>query len=166
MGRTGPLFAFEDEGARPDILTLGKGLGGGLPISALLATEAAACFQDGDHGSTFGGNALCSAAALSVLSVLASPDGRAEREGSAQYLARALSRVAKSFGGSLRGRGHLLGIVLPSDSAVSIRNRAFELGLLINPARPNVLRLMPALNVTNDAIDEMAALLTRAGRDS
>jgi acetylornithine/N-succinyldiaminopimelate aminotransferase len=85
IGRTGPLFGFEHESARPDILTLGKGLGGGLPIAALLATRDAACFQLGDHGSTFGGNAVCCAAALAVLEVLTDPEETKHREASSRY---------------------------------------------------------------------------------
>jgi acetylornithine/N-succinyldiaminopimelate aminotransferase len=161
LGRTGPLFAFEDEGIRPDLVTLGKGLGGGLPISALLATRAAACFQDGDHGSTFGGNALCCAAALSVLDVLAGASGRAPRQQSSRALEQALSGLAREFGATLRGRGHLFGLLLPSDSAAEIQERAFAAGLLVNAPRPNVLRFMPQLLVSAEEIDEMSITLRR-----
>jgi acetylornithine/N-succinyldiaminopimelate aminotransferase len=159
LGRTGPLFACEDEGVRPDVLTLGKGLGGGMPISAVLATNAAACFRDGDHGSTFGGNALCCAAALAVLDVLAGASGRAQRERSSRALERALSGLAQEFGATLRGRGHLFGLVLPSDDAPRIQEQAFESGLLVNAPRPNVLRFMPSLLVTAEEIEQMVVLL-------
>jgi acetylornithine/N-succinyldiaminopimelate aminotransferase len=159
IGRTGPLFAFEDESVRPDVVTLGKGLGGGLPISAVLATQAAACFRDGDHGSTFGGNALCSAAALGVLAELASPEARARRQQSSRILEGALRELARAFGGTLRGRGHLFGLVLPSDEASRIQERAFERGLLLNAPRPNVLRFMPQLLVSEAEVAEMSGIL-------
>jgi acetylornithine/N-succinyldiaminopimelate aminotransferase len=159
LGRTGPLFAFEDAGARPDILTLAKGLGGGVPISALLATREAACFDEGDHGSTFGGNALCCAVALAVLGELTSSSGRAERQASSKYLKQTLERAALTLGAELRGRGHLFGLVLPNEDAPLLRDRSFEQGLLVNAARPNVLRFMPALCVSQTEIDEMAEIL-------
>jgi acetylornithine/N-succinyldiaminopimelate aminotransferase len=161
LGRTGPLFAFQDEAVRPDLVTLGKGLGGGLPISALLATHAAACFQDGDHGSTFGGNAVCCAAALSVLDLLAEEEGRARREHSSRALERALLVLAEEFGGNLRGRGHLFGLVLASESAARLQEQAFEQGLLVNAPRPNVLRFMPSLLVSAEEIAEMSDILRR-----
>lgn len=163
IGRTGPLFAFQHDAIRPDLVTLGKGLGGGLPISALLAARHACAFRDGDHGSTFGGNAVCAAAAHAVLNELTRLGVEAERSDRARYLERALQSLAHRFDARLRGRGHLWGMVLPVDAAVTIRNHAFEQGLLVNAARPNVLRFMPALNVTEDEIDQMAALLARVG---
>jgi acetylornithine/N-succinyldiaminopimelate aminotransferase len=162
IGRTGPLFAFEHDGVRPDILTLGKGLGGGLPISALLASSEAACFELGDHGSTFGGNAVCSAAALAVLDALTAPEARRTREQSSLRLERALTVVARKIHGTVRGRGHLFAIVLPTDRAEAIRDRAFERGLLLNAARPNVLRFMPSLVVTEAEIEAMTEILLAA----
>lgn len=162
VGRTGPLFAFQDEGVRPDLVTLGKGLGGGLPISALLATRAVSCFSDGDHGSTFGGNAVCAAAALGVLDLLATEEGRARREQASRALEQALSGLAHEFGASLRGRGHLFGLVLATEIAVEMQARAFELGLLVNAPRANVLRFMPSLLVSSEEIDEMSDILRRA----
>ncbi len=155
LARTGPLFAFQAAGIRPDIVTLGKGLGGGVPISALLAKTDVACFEDGDHGSTFGGNALCCAAALAVLTELTCDSGRARREASARYLGETLHGVAAAFSGRLRGRGHLFGLVLPEERAVALRDACFERGLLINAARPNVLRFMPSLFVSPEEVDEM-----------
>jgi len=165
LARTGPLFAFQDAAVRPDILTLGKGLGAGVPISALLATREAACFEEGDHGSTFGGNPLCCAVALAVLGELTSPAGCAEREASARHLKAALERVALTLGAELRGRGHLFGLVLPNEDACVLRDRAFEaneVGLLVNAARPNVLRLMPSLCVSAAEIQEMSEILLAA----
>ncbi len=162
MARTGPLFAHEAEGIRPDIMTLGKGLGGGMPISAMLAREQVACFTHGDHGSTFGGHPVCSAAALAVVDTLVDPDHVRLRRQSAERLEAALRDAAAVLGAGLRGRGHLWALLLPSDDAQAIRERAFELGLLLNAPRPHVLRFMPALDVGADEIDAMKTLLLEA----
>jgi len=164
LGRTGPLFAFECERARPDILTLGKGLGGGLPISAMLSLEAVACFAPGDHGGTFSGNALMCAGALAVLSELLDAKHAQQRQASAACLERELRGVAAVSGAQLRGRGHLWGLVLPEPRAVEVRDCAYALGLLVNAARPDVLRFMPALDVSEDEIHEMGRLLRLALR--
>lgn len=162
MARTGPLFAHRQEGVLADIMTLGKGLGGGIPVSAMLAREEVACFDPGDHGGTFSGLALTCAGALAVLQTLTSPEHTAQREASAAYLEEALRRLSAKHALGLRGAGHLWGLLLPEERAASVRERAFALGLLVNAARPNVIRLMPALDVGQAEIDEMAELLTRA----
>lgn len=162
MARTGPLFAFQDAAIRPDIMTLGKGLGGGLPISALLASEQAACFDAGDHGGTFAGHTLLSAGALAVVELLLSEAHAQVRAESARLLERVLRNLADEYGLGLRGRGHLFGLVLPSERAEAVRDRAFELGLLVNAARPNVLRLMPALDVSASEVTELDGLLRAA----
>jgi acetylornithine/N-succinyldiaminopimelate aminotransferase len=159
LARTGPLFACQAEGVLPDIMTLGKGLGGGLPISALLAREAVACFEVGDHGSTFTGNSLMCAGALAVLEVIDSVEHARVRRDSAAHLELALRALASESGAQLRGRGHLWALVLAKPDAVSLRDQAFDHGLLINAARPHVLRFMPALDVTKEHVDEMAAVL-------
>jgi acetylornithine/N-succinyldiaminopimelate aminotransferase len=162
MGRTGPLFAHQSERALPDIMTLGKGLGGGLPISAMLAREHVACFELGDHGGTFSGHALLSAGALALIELLASERHTELRVRSSRALEAALSPIAQTHGAALRGRGHLWALVLPADDAERVRDRAFALGLLVNAARPNVVRLMPALDVGEREIGEFAALLDAA----
>jgi acetylornithine/N-succinyldiaminopimelate aminotransferase len=159
LARTGPLFAFQAAGITPDIVTLGKGLGGGLPISALLAKREVACFEHGDHGSTFGGNAVTSRAALAVLDELERPEAAAARAACSSELETALQGLAREVGATVRGRGHLFGVVLPFDGAAQLRDRAFEAGLLINAARPNVLRFMPALNVSPAEVAEMRQIL-------
>jgi acetylornithine/N-succinyldiaminopimelate aminotransferase len=160
LARTGPLFACQAEGVLPDIMTLGKGLGGGLPISALLAREAVACFEIGDHGSTFTGNSLMCAGALAVLEVIDSDAHARVRQDSAAALERTLRALAREHGAQLRGRGHLWALVLPEPHAVKVRDQAFERGLLINAARPHVLRFMPALDVASDHIAELAHILS------
>jgi acetylornithine/N-succinyldiaminopimelate aminotransferase len=159
LARTGPLFACQADGVLPDIMTLGKGLGGGLPVSALLAREDVACFELGDHGSTFTGNALLCAGALAVLGVLDSAEHAAKRRESSLYLEETLRVLALELGAELRGRGHLWALVLPRPDAVSVRERAFERGLLVNAARPHVLRFMPALDVEREHVDEMAEIV-------
>ena len=162
IARTGPLFAHQHERVLPDILTLGKGLGGGLPISATLARAEVACFEHGDHGGTFFGHALLSAAALAVLTLLVTPEHTALREQSARALSGGLRDLASTHGLLLRGRGHLWALVLPSARANAVRDRAFARGLLVNAPRPNVLRLMPALDVSAEEIGRMHALLDQA----
>ncbi|MET0287510.1 MAG: aminotransferase class III-fold pyridoxal phosphate-dependent enzyme [Polyangiales bacterium] len=156
MGRTGPLFAFQAEGIRPDLMTLGKGLGGGLPVSAVLARREVACFARGDHGGTFAAHSWLSAGALAVVRTLLTVD----RTRGAQALQRALSTIAERHGLRLRGRGHLWGLVLPRPQAEAIRAACFTRGLLVNAARPDVLRLMPALDVGGPEIEAMASILT------
>lgn len=162
MGRTGPLFAHQADGIRPDILTVGKGLGGGLPISALLARAEIECFELGDHGGTFAGHALLSAGALAVVEELASERHGRIRKASAHMLERALLALAERHGLTLRGRGHLWGLVLPEARAEQVCASAFERGLLVNAARPNVLRLMPALDVAERELEELQELLSAA----
>ncbi|MET0341699.1 MAG: aminotransferase class III-fold pyridoxal phosphate-dependent enzyme [Polyangiales bacterium] len=162
MARTGALFAHQHDAMRPDILTLGKGLGGGLPISAMLASAHAACFVPGDHGGTFAAHALLSAAALAIVELLVTPAHAAVREASARKLAAALGTLAARHGLTLRGRGHLWALALPTPRAEAVRDAAFARGLLVNAARPHVLRLMPALDVGADEIAEMATRLDAA----
>ncbi|HEY6876826.1 MAG TPA: aminotransferase class III-fold pyridoxal phosphate-dependent enzyme [Polyangiales bacterium] len=158
MGRTGPMFAFMDEGIQPDIVTVGKGLGGGLPVSAVLARREVACFAPGDHGGTFAAHAFLCAGALAVVRTLLALD----RAASALALERVLRELAERHGLTLRGRGHLWGLVLPTPRAEAVRDRCFERGLLINAARPNVLRLMPALDVGAEPLRALAEILETA----
>lgn len=161
MGRTGSLFAYQQEGARPDILTLGKGLGGGVPISAVLANSRASCFAPGDQGGTYNGNPLMVAVASSVFDVVSNEAFLTNVRASGHYLERRLQGICEVHGFAMRGRGLLRALLLPHDDAESIVRRCFASGLLVNAPRPNVLRLMPSLRVTNSEIDEMADLLER-----
>ncbi len=161
IGRTGTMFAFEQAGISPDILTLAKGLGGGVPIGALLATErVAASFTPGSHGSTFGGNPLSCAAANCVLEVIERDDLLANvRQRSAQ-LVTALQRLAAHGKGVIvRGQGLLLGLDCGQPVAEVI-DACRQHGLLLLPAGPNVLRLLPPLTITSQEIDQAIAILT------
>jgi acetylornithine/N-succinyldiaminopimelate aminotransferase len=160
MARTGPLFAHSAAGVRPDIMTLGKGLGGGLPLSALLCGSEVACFEAGDHGGTFAGHSLLCAVGNAVLSALSDPGQAAQRERVMRELEQGLRSLAAQHRLLLRGCGFLWAFVLDAGEAPRLRDRAFDHGLLINAARPNVLRLMPALNVESAEIARMFEILS------
>jgi acetylornithine/N-succinyldiaminopimelate aminotransferase len=168
MGRTGTLFHYEQAGIDPDIMTLGKGIGGGVPLAALLATEAASCFQHGDQGGTFNGNPLMCAVGLAVLSAVGSPDFLKSVAEAGLFLTGELQRISARHGlGEVRGRGLLLALDLKRPISASIVAQAMEDGLLINAPQPDALRFIPALNITRDEIAEMIAkldaILTRMG---
>jgi acetylornithine/N-succinyldiaminopimelate aminotransferase len=168
MGRTGTLFHYQQAGIEPDIMTLGKGIGGGVPLAALLATEAASCFQHGDQGGTFNGNPLMCAVGLAVLSAVGSPDFLKSVAEAGLFLTGELQRISARHGlGDVRGRGLLLALDLKRPISASIVAQAMEDGLLINAPQPDALRFIPALNITRDEIAEMIAkldaILTRMG---
>jgi len=168
MGRTGKLFHYEHAGIEPDIMTLGKGIGGGVPLAALLATKSASCFEHGDQGGTFNGNPLMCAAGLAVLQQVADPDFLKSVVDTGLYLESELQRMSARHGlGEVRGRGLLLALDLKHPIAASIVAQAFEDGVLLNAPRPDTLRFMPALNVTRDEIagmiDCLDAILTKVG---
>jgi acetylornithine/N-succinyldiaminopimelate aminotransferase len=156
MGRTGKLFHYEHAGIEPDIMTLGKGIGGGVPLAALLATEHAACFEHGDQGGTFNGNPLMCAAGLAVLEQIAAPAFLKSAADTGLFLESELQRLSARHGlGEVRGRGLLLALDLKLPIGASIIAQAFEAGILLNSPQPDALRFMPALNVTRDEISEM-----------
>ncbi|HEU4319491.1 MAG TPA: acetylornithine transaminase [Acidimicrobiia bacterium] len=160
MGRTGRLFAFEHSGVRPDILTLGKGLGGGVPIAAMLATREVSCFEYGDQGGTFNGNPLMTAAGLAVLRELTREGFLESVVAKGYYLTRGLEALSQRHGyGSVRGQGLLLALDLEQPIGSEIVTEALGRGLLLNSPRPDSLRFMPALTVTESEIDEMLEIL-------
>ena len=168
MGRTGKLFHYEHAGIEPDIMTLGKGIGGGVPLAALLATDAASCFEHGDQGGTFNGNPLMCAAGLAVLERVAAPEFLKSVADAGLFLASELQRISARHGlGEVRGRGLLLALDLKHPIGASIVAQALADGVLLNSAQPDALRFMPALNVTREEITEMIegldAILTRMG---
>ena len=168
MGRTGKLFHYEHAEIEPDIMTLGKGIGGGVPLAALLATEQASCFEHGDQGGTFNGNPLMCAAGLAVLETVANPEFLKSAADAGLFLESELQRLSARHGlGDIRGRGLLLALDLKLPIGASIVAQAFAEGLLLNSPQPDALRFMPALNVTRAEISEMIecldAILTKAG---
>lgn len=163
MGRTGPLFAHQREGIRPDILTLGKGLGGGVPLAALLGREAVCCFEPGDQGGTYNGNPLVTAVGLAVVGALTRPGFLEAAQEVGRYLAERLAAIARRFSGcSLRGRGLLLALQLPAPVARNVAATCFERGLLLNAPGPALLRFMPALTLERAEVEAMSAILEPA----
>ncbi len=158
LGRTGTFFAYEQLGIEPDLVTLAKGLGNGLPIGALLVREGVAeAIGPGDHGSTFGGNPVACAAACAVVEAI---DGALLENVTARgaQLAAGLARLAGVR--EVRGRGLLLAAVLDRDAG-EVVDEARELGLLVLTAGPDVLRLLPPLVVTEAEVDEALEVLAR-----
>jgi acetylornithine/N-succinyldiaminopimelate aminotransferase len=168
MGRTGTLFHYEHAGIEPDIMTLGKGIGGGVPLGALLATQAASCFEHGDQGGTFNGNPLMCAAGLAVLQHVAQPNFLKSVADTGLHLASELQRLSARHGlGDVRGAGLLLALDLKHPIGASIVAQALEDGVLLNSPQPDALRFMPALNVSKAEIAEMIhcldEVLTKTG---
>ncbi|BBX44667.1 acetylornithine transaminase [Mycobacterium cookii] len=160
MGRTGTFFAHQHDGITPDVVTMAKGLGGGLPIGACLAVgPAAELLTPGLHGSTFGGNPICAAAALAVLRVIAADD-LVRRAG---VLGKTLSQSIKALHHPLvdhvRGRGLLLGVVLTAPVATDVEAAARAAGFLVNTPAPDVIRLAPPLIITERQIDSFVTAL-------
>lgn len=163
MGRCGSLFAYEQAGITPDIMTLGKGLGGGVPLAALLARESVCCFGPGDQGGTFNGNPLMTAVGLAVLETLLEPGFLEGVRSKAEMLSQGLDSLAKRHAlVGERGVGLLRALILPDERAPKIvemaRARNPE-GLLLNAPRLNLLRFMPALNVSDEETGQMLSML-------
>ena len=167
VGRTGKLWAYEHAAIAPDIMTLGKMLGGGVPLGALVATEAASCFEHGDQGGTFNGNPLMTAVGCAVMDAVRAPGFLQEVVKNGAYLMDQLSRLASRYElGEVRGRGLLVAVDLKWDVASSVTEVAREGGLLLNAPRSGVLRLMPALNVSQEDINTMLEILDHAVRST
>jgi predicted acetylornithine/succinylornithine family transaminase len=163
-GRTGTLWAHEHSGIRPDIMTVGKGLGGGVPIAAFLANERAACFGPGDHGSTYGGNPLCSTVATAVLRFIIKEDviGNAECVGR-YFRARLLALQEKwDMVKEVRGRGLLLAIEFTKPVALGMARVCRDQGLLVNPLPPQTIRFIPPLIITTKDVDQAMVILESA----
>ncbi|AFJ35899.1 MULTISPECIES: acetylornithine transaminase [Mycobacterium] len=160
MGRTGTFFAHQHDGITPDVVTLAKGLGGGLPIGACLAVgRAAELMTPGLHGSTFGGNPVCTAAALAVLRVLASDNLVRHAEVVGKSLRHGIEGLGHPLVDHVRGRGLLCGVVLTAARAKDAEAAAREAGFLVNAAAPDVIRLAPPLIITEGQLDGFIAAL-------
>jgi len=163
IGRTGDWFAFEATGIRPDLVTLAKPLGGGLPLGAvLLAERVAKTIKPGDHGTTFGGNPVAVAAGLAVLDRLASPGFLEGVREVATHLQSGLAALCRPEGPFLevRGRGMLIGVAMSTDPGAAIA-AAREAGLIVYRAGSDVLRLLPPLVLTREQADEALAILAK-----
>jgi len=164
MGRTGELFAYQLSEIIPDIMTLGKGIGGGVPLAALLCREEIACFEAGDQGGTYNGNPLMTAVGVAVIDALLAPGFLQSVRDKGAYLSAALKKLSAKHGlGEERGEGLLRALNLGADIGPQLVDLARDMGpvgLLLNSPRPNLLRFMPALNVSTEEIDQMIAMLS------
>lgn len=163
-GRTGTLWSHEQFDVKPDIMTLGKGLGGGVPIGAILVNERAACFGPGDHGSTFGGNPLCTAVAAAVFRYILEEDlsGNAARMGS--YFRERLFDLQGKYEAvrEVRGRGLLVALEFYAPIALPFVQACRELGLLTNPLPPHTIRFMPPLTIGPHDVDRAIEIVEAA----
>lgn len=160
MGRTGTFFAHQHDGITPDVVTLAKGLGGGLPIGACLAVGPAAdLMTPGLHGSTFGGNPVCAAAALAVLRVLAEENLVRHAEVLGKSLRHGIEALAHPLVDHVRGRGLLCGVALTAPRAKDAEAAARRAGFLVNAAAPDVIRLAPPLILNEAQVDGFVAAL-------
>lgn len=160
MGRTGQWFGFEHEGITPDVITLAKGLGGGLPIGAMIALgRTSRFFQPGDHGSTFGGNPVACASALAVIEVI---EKKSLLEKVAMLESVIKSEISKLPGISeVRGQGLLLGIVFSAENSIRVRDGLLAAGVLVNAPTSNVIRIAPALTVSEKEVRKFISIFTK-----
>ena len=161
MGRLGSLFRYQEYGVEPDVMTLAKGLGYGTPIGAFLSKEYCMALVPGDHGSTFGGNALTTAAAYAGTKFLIENDIPGHARAMGEHLQRRLNELKSrySFVKDVRGKGLLVAMEFESDIAGQLLTHANAGGLLLNAVKPNAIRFMPPLNVTAEEIDQAMSLL-------
>lgn len=165
IGRCGSLFGFQQSQIQPDIMTLAKGIGGGVPLAALLAREAVCCFEAGDQGGTYNGNPLMAAVGLAVVNAVAQPGFLAQVCARGKQLGQGLRQLSEEFMlGGERGQGLLRALLLPDAQGPALVEAARSLepfGLILNAPRPNLLRFMPALNVQETEIQQMLDMLHR-----
>ena len=160
VGRTGTMFCWEHAGVRPDIMTLAKGIGGGVPLGALVSKESVCCFEPGDQGGTYNGNPLMTAVGLAVVEEVSKPAFLAQVRENGDYLMAQLRALSVELGlGEVRGQGLLVALELGKPVGAAVVDEALKHGLLINSPRPASLRFMPALNVARAEIDAMQGTL-------
>ena len=164
MGRTGDWFGYEYSGITPDVITLAKGLGGGLPLGAMIALgKAADLFQNGDHGSTFGGNPVTTAAGLAAIKFIESQKLLKKVEKQGAYLMQELALIPGVA--EVRGAGLLLGIELENLKSSDVASALQNSGVLVNAANPTTIRLAPALIVTDVQIKKFITIFKKVMRD-
>ncbi|MCX6440912.1 MAG: acetylornithine transaminase [Actinobacteria bacterium] len=164
MGRTGDWFGYEYSGITPDVITLAKGLGGGLPLGAMIALGASAyLFQAGDHGSTFGGNPVTTAAALAVIKVIEKDSLMVAAVLHGNHLLQEIALISGVK--EVRGAGLLIAIEFESDIAQHVSTKMLDAGVLVNAATANTLRIAPALNVSTAQITKFILILGKVLSD-
>jgi acetylornithine/N-succinyldiaminopimelate aminotransferase len=157
MGRTGDWFGYEYSGITPDVITVAKGLGGGLPLGAMIALgRSADLFEPGEHGSTFGGNPITTAAALAVIKTIESKKLLKKVQGQGRLLIQELALIPGVQ--QVRGAGLLIGIELESGNAREISKKLLDRGVLVNPANDTVIRIAPALIVSDAQIKKFITI--------
>jgi acetylornithine/N-succinyldiaminopimelate aminotransferase len=161
IGRTGTLFAYEQYDVEPDIMTLAKGLGSGVPIGALLAKESVSLFSPGEHGSTFGGNPLVCAAAYATVKYIIDNGIVGEVKQVGRYCLTKLENLKQQFDfiTDVRGRGLLIALEFTDEIAGDVVMACLNKGLLVNKVKPNAIRLMPPLIITENEVDEATGIL-------
>jgi len=163
MGRTGTMYAYQQAGITPDIMTLGKGIGGGVPLAALLARQDVSVFSHGEQGGTYNGNPLMTAVGVAVFDALAAPGFLESVQARGRQLSEGLLALSAKWGmHGERGAGLLRALIMDRDDGPAIVDAARKLapeGLLLNAPRGNLLRFMPALNVTEQEVDSMLKTL-------
>jgi len=165
MGRTGDWFGYEYSGVKPDVITLAKGLGGGLPLGAMIALgPASQLFAAGDHGSTFGGNPVATAAALAVISAIEKEKILAHVDEVGDYLLAELALIQGVT--EVRGAGLLIGLTLEKPVAKSVVKKCQELGALINAPGDSTIRLAPALNISMKQAEKFVTIFARALKEA
>lgn len=161
IGRTGTLFGYQQYDVEPDIMTLAKGLGSGVPIGAVLAKKSASVFTYGEHGTTFGGNPLTCAASYAALKYIIENDLSAHAREMGEYFVKSLETLQSRYGfiKGIRGTGLLLALVFTRDIASDLVNACLKEGLLVNGVKPDALRFMPPLTVEKADIDNAIKIL-------
>jgi acetylornithine/succinyldiaminopimelate/putrescine aminotransferase len=156
MGRLGSLFGYQEYGIEPDVMTLAKGLGYGVPIGAFMSKEHCMALVPGDHGSTFGGNMLTTAAAYAGTKFLIDNDIPAKTKEMEPYLLGRLNDLKGrfSFISEVRGKGLLAAMDFESEISPQVLTAANEAGILLNAPRPTTIRFMPPLTITKEEIDQ------------
>ena len=164
LGRLGSLFGYQEYDVEPDVITLAKGLGGGVPIGAFLSKEHCMALEPGDHGSTYGGNALTTAAAYASTQFIIDNDISGNARVMGAHLTARLEELKSRFDSisEVRGRGLLIALEFHDDVAASVLSNANASGVLLNMVKPNTLRFMPPLTITVEEIDEGVARLEQA----
>ena len=163
--RLGTVFGYQRfEGVEPDVMTLGKAVGSGAPLGAFACKESCAVLEPGDHGSTFGGNALTTAAGAAGAKALLDEDGPGQAMRNGEYLMGKLNAMREQHPviTEVRGMGMLVGVEMSAEISAALVAECLDNGLLLNAVRPNMLRFMPPLNASRDEIDEALQIVSRA----